>query len=100
MSYLPPSMRRGVGGRSQTAATVVRTVAIPIKPLVENEIARREGICAACEWNTDWTCQHLACKVCPGKQKLYGERPLKRLLRMDWFTCPVNKFDKKPGADV
>jgi len=86
MSYAPPSVRARLG-------TPLGRIAITQpKPFGELEISQRRAICAACEWNADWTCQHIGCKVCPGAQKKLGFEPLKHLISERFFTCPFKRF--------
>ena len=55
-------------------------------------VEARRSICAACEWNLDWTCQNTACSVCPGVQRKIRAQPLLKLLNDQNFKCPLKKF--------
>ena len=54
------------------------------------QIAALEEICAVCEWNVNWICEHSGCQPC--KQRAAGG--LKLYLRMASFICPAGKFKK------
>jgi hypothetical protein len=63
------------------------------KRMAESVVTARQKTCRTCDWNTDWTCQHIGCSKCPGAQKRMSAEPLKHLLADPFFRCPLNKFN-------
>jgi hypothetical protein len=57
----------------------------PIRTLAE--IERLEAICATCQWNFNWICQHIGCLPC----KQAREGGLKQALRFQNHICPAGK---------
>jgi hypothetical protein len=50
--------------------------------------AAAEKVCAGCEWNIDWVCQHVGCQPC--KQVKAGG--LKAMLATPGYQCPAGKW--------
>lgn len=49
--------------------------------------AKFEAVCAACQWNVDWICEHAGCRPC--KQRAAGG--LKAMILKANFHCPAGK---------
>lgn len=64
----------------------------PAPALGTDALVAREETCRGCQWNHDWTCQNIGCKVCPGAQARVGPSPLLKFLAQPGFKCPINKF--------
>ena len=60
----------------------------PTRTVPEDEVARRELICAACHWNQAWICEHPGCLPC--KQRVAGG--LRTMLKLAIYHCPAGKF--------
>ena len=57
-------------------------------PLKKDFTAERETICAGCEWNVNWICEHPGCQPC--RQRLAGG--LKRMITSPGSRCPESKW--------
>lgn len=84
-SALARAARLAAPAEALTATTSTTT-------LTPDTHAKRLKYCTACEWNHSWTCQHIACKICPGRARKLGTQPLLKLLTKPHFHCPARHW--------
>ncbi len=56
-----------------------------------DEVKRIDEICAQCDWNQDWICQHPGCLPC----RQHKEGGLRAVIAIAVSTCPDGKWNSK-----
>ena len=63
MSYAPPSIRRS--GTGVPPVRSKRMIPAPLAATIKVDWIARFNACSGCQWQVDWVCQNIGCKVCP-----------------------------------
>jgi hypothetical protein len=77
-----------ITGLSRQGGRLPDQAAAPAQKRVAME--DREAICAACQFNVDWICEHVGCRTCSGRQRNTGG--LRTLLAQPGARCPAGKW--------
>jgi hypothetical protein len=68
-------------------SAVVKATKEKLPPRTDEEVAAILAVCRGCEFFVDSACQHIGCKLCPGKQRTGSGFKAKIASRR--MSCPL-----------